>query len=56
MSDKVTLERDALPGSTTMRLQPKGYSVKFGSVQGDGHPIIMRDGVAHGAAYHSSPD
>lgn len=56
MPDEVTFKRNALPDSTATRLQTMGYTVKFGGNQGDGHSIIMRDGVAHGAADHRSPD
>jgi hypothetical protein len=33
-----------------------GHTIRFGSVQGDGHTIIVRDGVAYGANDHRSPD
>jgi len=56
LPDEVTFERDALPDSTTQRLQAMGYTVKFGGHQGDGHTIIVRNGVAYGANDHRSPD
>jgi len=33
-----------------------GYTIKFGGVQGDGHSIMMGDGVAYGAADPHGPD
>jgi gamma-glutamyltranspeptidase/glutathione hydrolase len=56
MPDEVTFERDALPDSTTQRLKAMGYTIKNGGGQGDGHTIIIRDGVAYGANDHRSPD
>ncbi len=56
LPDVVTFERNALPDSTTQRLQAMGYTLKFGGEQGDGHSIVMRDGVAYGANDHRSPD
>jgi gamma-glutamyltranspeptidase / glutathione hydrolase len=56
LPDVVTFERNALPDSTTQRLQAMGYTVKFAGQQGDGHTIIVRNGVAYGANDHRSPD
>jgi hypothetical protein len=54
--DAVTFERKALPDSTDARLRTMGYTIKFGGVQGDGHSIMMGDGVAYGAADPHGPD
>ena len=56
LPDSVTFERNALPDSTTKRLQAMGHAVKFGMTQGDGHTIIMKDGVAYGANDKRSAD
>jgi gamma-glutamyltranspeptidase/glutathione hydrolase len=56
LPDTVTFERDAIPDSVASQLRSMGHAVKFGSVQGDGHTIVMRDGVATGANDHRSPD
>ncbi|MEO7084341.1 MAG: gamma-glutamyltransferase [Gemmatimonadaceae bacterium] len=56
MPDVVTFERNALPDSTTQRLQAMGHTLRFAGVQGDGHTIIMRDGVAYGANDKRSSD
>jgi gamma-glutamyltranspeptidase/glutathione hydrolase len=56
LPDTVTFERNALPDSTTQRLQAMGYAIKFGGLQGDGHTIILKNGVAYGANDHRSPD
>jgi len=45
----VNFERNAIPDSTAKRLQAMGHAVKFGATQGDGHTIIIKDGVAYGA-------
>jgi len=49
LPDEVVFERDALPDSTVQRLQAMGHTIRFGGQQGDGHTIIMKDGVAYGA-------
>ena len=56
LPDSVTFERNALPDSTTQRLQAMGHGVKFGGQQGDGHSIIVRAGVAYGANDRRSSD
>jgi gamma-glutamyltranspeptidase/glutathione hydrolase len=56
MPDSTTFERNALPDSTTQRLQAMGHAIKFGMTQGDGHTIIIRDGVPTGANDHRSSD
>jgi len=33
-----------------------GHAVKFGTTQGDGHTIIIKDGVAYGANDKRSAD
>ena len=52
----MTFERNAIPDSTTQRLTAMGYTVKFGGGQGDGHSIIVKDGVAYGANDKRSAD
>ena len=56
LPDEVTFERNALPDSTVARLTAMGHVVKFGGLQGDGHSIIIRDGVAYGANDTRSAD
>jgi gamma-glutamyltranspeptidase / glutathione hydrolase len=56
MPDTVTFERNALPDSTAQRLQAMGHAIKFAGVQGDGHSIIVKNGVAFGANDKRSPD
>ncbi len=56
LPDTVTFERNALPDSSTKRLQAMGHAVKFGAVQGDGHTIIIKNGVPTGANDRRSPD
>lgn len=56
LPDVVTFERNALPDSTTQRLQAMGYTLHFAGEQGDGHTIVIRNGVAFGANDHRSPD
>jgi gamma-glutamyltranspeptidase/glutathione hydrolase len=56
LPDTVTFERNAIPDSVAAQLRAMGHAVKFGRVQGDGHTIVMRDGVAAGANDHRSPD
>ena len=56
MPDSITFERNALPDSTTQRLQAMGHALKFGNTQGDGHTIIIKDGVAFGANDRRSSD
>jgi gamma-glutamyltranspeptidase/glutathione hydrolase len=56
MPDEITFERNALPDSTTQRLQAMGHTLRFAGVQGDGHTIIMRDGTAYGANDKRSSD
>ncbi len=56
LPDEVTFERNAIPDSTTQRLTAMGYTVKFGGGQGDGHSIIVKDGVAYGANDKRSAD
>ena len=56
MPDSITFERNALPDSTTQRLQAMGHAVKFGTTQGDGHTIIVKNGVASGANDRRSSD
>jgi len=56
LPDEVTFEKNALPDSTVQRLQAMGYTVKLNGVQGDGHSIIVRDGVAYGANDKRSAD
>jgi gamma-glutamyltranspeptidase / glutathione hydrolase len=56
MPDSITFERNALPDSTTQRLQAMGHALKFGNTQGDGHTIIVKNGVAFGANDRRSAD
>jgi len=56
MPDSITFERNALPDSTTQRLQAMGHALKFGATQGDGHTIIVKNGVASGANDRRSSD
>ncbi len=56
LPDEVTFERNAVPDSVAARLTAMGHTVRFGGLQGDGHTIVMRDGVASGANDHRSPD
>jgi gamma-glutamyltranspeptidase / glutathione hydrolase len=56
LPDDVVFERNALPDSTTQRLQAMGHAIRFGGQQGDGHTIIMKDGVAYGANDRRSSD
>ena len=56
LPDEVTFERNAIPDSTAASLRAMGHTIRFGGVQGDGHTIIVRDGVAYGANDHRSPD
>ncbi|HEY9229237.1 MAG TPA: gamma-glutamyltransferase, partial [Gemmatimonadaceae bacterium] len=56
LPDSVTFERNALPDSTLQKLQAMGHAVKFGSQQGDGHTIIVRNGMAFGANDRRSSD
>jgi len=56
LPDAVTFEREGVADSTVARLTAMGHTVKFGGGQGDGHSIIVRDGVAYGANDHRSPD
>ncbi len=56
MPDDVTFEKSSLPDSTVAKLTAMGHTVKFGNVQGDGHTIIMKNGVAFGANDKRSSD
>jgi gamma-glutamyltranspeptidase/glutathione hydrolase len=56
LPDEVTFERSAIPDSTAARLRAMGYTLRFGGQQGDGHTIVVRDGVAYGANDRRSPD
>jgi gamma-glutamyltranspeptidase / glutathione hydrolase len=57
LPDTVTFEKDAIPDSVASQLRAMGHAVKFGrGAQGDGHTIVVRDGVAAGANDHRSPD
>ncbi len=56
LPDEVTFERNVLPDSTAKRLQAMGYTIRSAGVQGDGHSIILKDGVAFGANDRRSPD
>jgi gamma-glutamyltranspeptidase/glutathione hydrolase len=56
LPDEIVFERNALPDSTTQRLQAMGHTIRFGGQQGDGHTIIMKDGVAYGANDRRSAD
>ena len=56
MPDEITFERNALPDSTMQALQAMGHTVKAGGMQGDGHTIIVKNGVAYGANDHRSSD
>jgi gamma-glutamyltranspeptidase len=49
-------ERNALPDSTTQKLQAMGHTIRLGGQQGDGHTIIVKDGVAYGANDRRSSD
>ena len=56
LPDTVTFERNAIPDSTAQRLQAMGHAIKFGGQQGDGHTIIVKNGVAYGANDRRSSD
>jgi gamma-glutamyltranspeptidase / glutathione hydrolase len=56
LPDEVTFERGAIPDAAAAQLRAMGHDVRFGGVQGDGHTIVIRDGVASGANDHRSPD
>jgi gamma-glutamyltranspeptidase/glutathione hydrolase len=57
LPDTVTFERNAIPDSVAAQLRAMGHAVKFGrAAQGDGHTIVVRDGVAAGANDHRSSD
>ncbi len=57
LPDTVTFEKNAIPDSVAAQLRAMGHAVKFGrGAQGDGHTIVVRDGVASGANDHRSPD
>jgi len=56
MPDSITFEKNALPDSTTERLKAMGHAVKFGTTQGDGHTIIVKNGVVSGANDRRSSD
>ncbi len=56
LPDTVTFERNAIPDSVAAQLRAMGHAIKFGRTQGDGHTIVVRDGVAAGANDHRSPD
>ncbi len=57
LPDTVTFEKNAIPDSVAAQLRAMGHAVKFSrGVQGDGHTIVVRDGVAAGANDHRSPD
>ncbi len=56
LPDEVVFERDAIPDSTVQRLQAMGHTIRFGGQQGDGHTIVMKDGVAYGANDRRSAD
>ncbi|HEX8945388.1 MAG TPA: gamma-glutamyltransferase [Gemmatimonadaceae bacterium] len=56
LPDEVTFERNAIPDSTAQRLEAMGHKLRFGGQQGDGHTIIVKDGVAYGANDRRSAD
>jgi gamma-glutamyltranspeptidase / glutathione hydrolase len=56
LPDEVTFERNAIPDSTARRLESMGHKLRFGGQQGDGHTIIVKDGVAYGANDRRSAD
>jgi gamma-glutamyltranspeptidase / glutathione hydrolase len=56
LPDDATFERGAIPDSVAAQLRAMGHDVRFGGLQGDGHTIVVRDGVASGANDHRSPD
>ncbi|MGE5099448.1 MAG: gamma-glutamyltransferase [Deltaproteobacteria bacterium] len=56
LPDEVTFERNAIPDSTAQRLEAMGHKLRFGGQQGDGHTIILKDGVAYGANDRRSAD
>jgi len=56
LPDTVAFEKDAIPESVAAQLRAMGHAVKFGNTQGDGHTIVVREGVASGANDHRSPD
>ena len=56
LPDEVTFERNAIPDSTAQRLQAMGHTLRFAGQQGDGHTIILKDGVAYGANDRRSAD
>jgi len=56
LPDEVTFERNAIPDSTSQRLEAMGHKLRFAGQQGDGHTIIVKDGVAYGANDRRSAD
>ena len=56
LPDEVTFERNALPDSAAPAPGDGPHGQIQRGEQGDGHTIIMRDGVAYGANDHRSPD
>jgi len=56
LPDTVTFERNAISDSVAAQLRVMGHAVRFGGQQGDGHTIVVRDGIAAGANDHRSPD
>jgi gamma-glutamyltranspeptidase/glutathione hydrolase len=56
LPDEVKFERNAIPDSTAQRLQAMGHTLRFAGQQGDGHTIILKDGVAYGANDRRSAD
>jgi gamma-glutamyltranspeptidase/glutathione hydrolase len=56
LPDEVTFERNAIPDSTAQRLEAMGHKLRFAGQQGDGHTIIVKDGVAYGANDRRSAD
>lgn len=56
LPDTVAFEKAAIPESVAAQLRAMGHAVKFGNTQGDGHTIVVRDGLASGANDRRSPD
>ena len=57
MPDEITFERNALPDSTMQRAAGDGsHASSSGGAQGDGHTIIVKNGVAYGANDRRSAD
>jgi gamma-glutamyltranspeptidase/glutathione hydrolase len=55
LPDEVTFER-GIDSATVKQLEAMGHKVRIGGVQGDGHTIMIKNGVAYGANDKRSSD